>query len=163
LSFYDREAPGANPRRGEMDAGTFEEYLEERYRREVAWYGRRARQNQRWYRVVKVYTVSAAAAIAALAAFEVPLEAVAALGASIATLEGLSGILKFHENWLNYRTTAETLKKEIHFYRSGGGDYHEAADAKALFVQRVEAIISRENSLWLQAVREKPTGAAKSI
>jgi hypothetical protein len=145
-----------------MDTSTFDKYLEDRYRSEIAWYSRRARQNQLWYRVLKVYTVVAAAAVAALAAFDPPLEALAALGASIAALEGLAAVFKLHENWLNYRTTSETLKKEIHFYRSRTAEYRGAGDAEALFVERVEAIISRENSLWLQAVRERPASASGS-
>jgi hypothetical protein len=62
---------------------------------------------------------------------------------------------KFEENWINYRTTCETLKKEIHFYHAGIGEYEDSEDKEALFIKRVEALISRENTLWLTTVEEK--------
>lgn len=62
---------------------------------------------------------------------------------------------KFEENWINYRTTCETLKKEIHFYHAGIDEYEHCEDKEPLFVKRVEALISRENTLWLTTVKEK--------
>ena len=56
---------------------------------------------------------------------------------------------KYQENWINYRTTCETLRKEKHFYDAGLGAYATAADTEAIFVDRVESLISRENTLWL--------------
>jgi len=62
---------------------------------------------------------------------------------------------KFGENWVNYRTTCETLKKEIHFFDAGIDEYKDSQDKEGLFVKRVEALISRENTLWLTTVKEK--------
>ena len=62
---------------------------------------------------------------------------------------------KFEENWVNYRTTCETLKKEIHFLDAGIDEYKDSQDKEGLFVKRVEALISRENTLWLTTVKEK--------
>lgn len=56
---------------------------------------------------------------------------------------------KYQENWINYRTTSETLKKEIHFYEAGISPYDNAKDKETLFVERVESLISRENTLWV--------------
>lgn len=144
-----------------MDAKVFEKYLEERYESQTTWYRRRARQNQRSYYVLKVYAVCAAAAIPVVSALEIPLEIIGALGASIAALEGLAAVFKFHENYLNYRTTAETLKKEFQFFNTRTGEYRSASEPEVLFVERVEAVISRENALWLETGRDRQqTGAA---
>jgi hypothetical protein len=62
---------------------------------------------------------------------------------------------KYQENWINYRTTCETLRKEIHFYKAGLGDYRGSEDREALFVERVESLISRENTMWLTTQRPK--------
>ncbi len=51
--------------------------------------------------------------------------------------------------------TSETLRKEIHFYKSGVGEYKDIDDREALFVERVEALISRENTMWLTSQRPK--------
>ena len=61
---------------------------------------------------------------------------------------------KYQENWINYRTTCETLRKEKHYYDAKLYDYRDAKDPEALFVERVEALISRENTLWL--ISQKP-------
>jgi len=47
---------------------------------------------------------------------------------------------KLEENWLNYRTTCETLKKVIHFYRAGIDDYKNSEDKEALFVREVRPL-----------------------
>jgi hypothetical protein len=61
----------------------------------------------------------------------------------------------YQENWLNYQTTYETLKKEIQFYSAGIGEYTGAKDREALFVERVENLISRENTLWMSTRKEE--------
>ncbi len=62
---------------------------------------------------------------------------------------------KFEENWVNYRTTCETLKKEIHFFNAGLDEYKDSQDREGLFVRRVEALISRENTLVAHDNRRK--------
>jgi len=56
---------------------------------------------------------------------------------------------KYQENWISYRTTCETLRKEFHYYEAGIHDYEDAEDRESLFVDRVESLISRENTLWV--------------
>ncbi len=51
--------------------------------------------------------------------------------------------------------TSETLRKEIHFCNSGVGEYKDIDDREALFVEREEALISRENTMWLTTQRPK--------
>jgi len=73
----------------------------------------------------------------------------------VAILASAVRAFKFQENWINYRTTAETLKKEIHLYRAGAGEYARVPDREALFVERVESLISRENTTWVQVSRRE--------
>jgi len=47
------------------------------------------------------------------------------------------------------------LKKEIQLYEAGIGEYANAEDKEALFVERVENLISRENTLWLSVHKEQ--------
>ena len=54
-----------------------------------------------------------------------------------------------NENWITYRTTCETLRKEINFYEASIQGYDAVADKEALFVERVESLISREHTLWV--------------
>jgi hypothetical protein len=61
---------------------------------------------------------------------------------------------KYQENWINYRTTCETLKKEKYLYDAGLSDYQESVDREAQFVDRLEALLVRENSIWPYAQKK---------
>jgi hypothetical protein len=61
-----------------------------------------------------------------------------------------SKTFKFQEKWTEYRTTCESLRKEKHFYDFDLYEYGQAEDKETLFVQRVEALISRENTRWIE-------------
>ena len=58
---------------------------------------------------------------------------------------------KYQENWINYRTTCETLRKEKHLYDADLDEYGRSKDKEAVFVERVESLISRENTMWFSA------------
>ena len=62
---------------------------------------------------------------------------------------------KYQENWISYRTTCEALKKEKYLYDAGLGDYQPGEDREAQFVDRVEALLTRENTLWLSVQKKK--------
>jgi hypothetical protein len=79
----------------------------------------------------------------------------------VAILTAALKTFKYQENWLNYRTTCETLRKEKYFYEAGLVEYASADDKEAAFVERVESLISRENTMWVSTHRaetkpEKP-------
>ena len=139
-----------------MDAGEFEQYVSGRYQREVAWYDARATSNQRWYMALQWPLVILAALVPVLIALGGDAERWAAIGVSagVAVAAGALKTFKYEEHWLNYRTTCETLRKEIHFYRARIHVYEQTADPEGLFVERVESLISRENTLWLTAHKE---------
>ncbi len=58
---------------------------------------------------------------------------------------------KYQENWINYSTTYKTLRKEFHYYEAGIHGYEDVAAREALFVDRVESLISRGDTLWVIA------------
>lgn len=72
---------------------------------------------------------------------------IGALGVIIAISAGLSALYKYHENWLEYRTTAETLKHEKYLFQTKCSPYNND-DAFCKLVQRTERLISKENSKW---------------
>lgn len=133
-----------------MQDADFEDYIQNRYEREIAWYDRRAQQNQWLHRGLQLYAIAASVTIPVLLSVEdLPEVAIGALAASVAAAGGIMALLKPNENWLNYRATAETLRKELHLYRAAAGEYEKAPDRKKVFVERVEALISREHTVWL--------------
>jgi len=141
-----------------MDRQAFEEYLKTRYQEQIDWYGGKADANKRYYTVIQWGVISLAVTVPALIASPLPgrFEWVPiTLSVFLAIGTGALKAFKYQENWLNYRTTAETLKKEKHFYGAGAGEYATARDKERLFVERVESLISRENSLWLSTHERK--------
>jgi hypothetical protein len=138
-----------------LDKDTFEEYLENRYRDQVTWYDKKSVFNEKCFRRIQWGTIILSAVT--------PVSIAITFGTSndyakwipiitsflVAVFASSQKAFKFEENWINYRTTCETLKKEIHLYEAGVGEYSTTEDREALFVQRVEGLISRENTLWL--------------
>lgn len=139
----------------------FETYLKDRYDDQVDWYNGKAVTNQAIYRRMQWATLVLAAITPVL--IELRLESwlahvPAVIAALVAILTAGLKAFKFEEHWINYRTTCETLRKEKHFYDWGLEGYDIAKDPKekqALFVERVENLISRENTLWLTAHQTK--------
>ena len=140
-----------------MDQEAFEKYLKERYEDQVAWYDRKAAANQRMYRWFQwgVIVLSAVTPILVAAGGEWQRWSAVVVSAFVAV--GTAGLkaFKYQENWVNYRTTCETLRKEIHYLNARSDDYGEAANPYRRFVERVEALISRENTLWLSATAKQ--------
>ena len=67
----------------------------------------------------------------------------------MATCAGISSLQKFQELWIKYRTTAESLKKEKYLYLTKGQPY-DTENPLSILVQRVETLVSQENTNWAQ-------------
>lgn len=148
-----------------MDKENFEKYVRERYYPQIEWYDKKANLNHRCYTILQWGLIILSALTPVLITVNfcfqqsrflrwwpiVSSVLVAVLATSLKTF-------KFQENWINYRTTCETLKKEIYFYRAGIYDYAVSENKEATFVERVENLISRENTLWLALHKEGKRG-----
>lgn len=144
-----------------MEKTTFENYLLERYQIEIQYYENRAARNKALYYglsaitiiissmtsiilyLVNVYSMDYLKIIAFL------------LSASVSILMAILSLYNFHEKWINYRTTSESLKKEIHYYDAKLGDYAESENPESIFVERVEERISTEHTKWSKIVKVK--------
>ena len=83
------------------------------------------------------------------------------LGIAIAVSTAASSLFKFHENWIEYRTTAEQLKHEKFLYLTSIKPYDDSEKFSVL-VQRVEGLISKENSSWAQLVKSQKAATPKT-
>ncbi|MBN2131802.1 MAG: DUF4231 domain-containing protein [Sedimentisphaerales bacterium] len=140
-----------------METADFQRYLSERYEDQINWYDKKSIWNQKLYRYFQWSVIVLAAVTPVLVAIAPDTNRWPAVIVATLVAIGTGGLktFKYQENWINYRTTCETLKKEIHFYRAGLGDYRESEDREALFIERVESLISRENTMWITAQRPK--------
>ncbi len=130
-----------------------EAYITNRFEPERMWYSTKARYNKKWMNTVNVLVILTGAVTPILAALQFTLSTVIT---SAVTTIGLSLLrfFKFDELWLNYRSTSEMLKKEEQHFRTLTGPYAEAAEPGKLFVERVETIVSKEQSVWLTSMQE---------
>jgi hypothetical protein len=127
---------------------------------EQAWYSQKSRAARSAFKRIKVTEIVAAALIPFLTGQHWPYVTylVGGLGMLITILEGLLHLNQYQENWTNYRNTAESLKHEKFLFLAHAGPYAGATDPRAMLAERVEALISQENSQWVAALQKSSQG-----
>lgn len=132
------------------------EYIEQRVDAQINWYDRKSQTNQRAYKWLRVYEITAAAMIPFLSGYSDRSEvkfSVGLIGVTIAIVSGALALYHLQENWVQYRSASEALKSEKYLYLTQAPPY-DTDQAFELFVQKVEALISKENSGWQQVVQK---------
>lgn len=145
-----------------MEQQRFDDYLQNRYRDQIDWYDKKSMSNQNTYKNIQKVLIILSASTPVLIAITfyyftkwyVALFPIV-ISVIVAILTSVVKTFKYQENWMNYRTICETLKKEYYLYQAEIGDYGDTVDKEALFVERVESLISRENSLWIETCKEE--------
>lgn len=142
----------------------FDEYLKDRYQDQIDYYGSKAGWNKRIYNWFQWSVIIVSSLLPVLVVSIDAKYKLVAAGLSVVLAIGTSALkaFKFQENWMNYRQLAETLKQEKHFYDAEIGAYANAADKQAIFVDRVESLISRENAIWTNVHQQKEEPANNS-
>ena len=149
-----------------MDKEVFKNYIKDRYEQQIEYYSKKSELNKRFYISFQISLIvfsSLTPVLIGIAFCSSDLDLLKWIpivtSVLVAIIAGVLKVCSFHENWINFRTTCETLKKEIHFFKAGVGEYENSRDKEALFVERVESLISRENTLWF--VSQKRDGKNK--
>lgn len=138
---------------------TSDEYLKDRVEDQINWYGGKSEWNQRWFKRLRLVELIFASLIPFLVTYVSDETAllkviVGSMGACIAVFSGLVALNKFQENWIEYRTTAETLKHEKYLFLTQSHPY-DSEDSFHLFVNHIESLLSKENSNWARTVNDK--------
>jgi predicted phage tail protein len=123
-------------------------YAWERLEDQLGWYDRKSGQQKQRFQRLKVVQIVMAAAIPVAAGNGAPAWITGSLGAAIVVLEGLQQLFQFQQNWVSYRATAEGLKHEKYLYLSRVGAYAKATRPDALLAERVEQLVSQEQTNW---------------
>ena len=131
-----------------------EEYIEQRLNDQIGWYDRKSTANQRWFKRLRFAEIVAATTIPFLSGFADKSSsikiAIGALGVFVAVIASVLGLLQLQVRWMQYRATAELLRKEKFLFLTQTDPYNKD-DAFHLFVQRIEALLSKENIEWAQS------------
>jgi uncharacterized protein DUF4231 len=139
-----------------------EDYVEQRINDQISWYDRRSITNKRWFKRLRFAEIVVAATIP----FYLVLQTSSSdqnrdrcFGRFVAVIASLLGLLQLQVHWIEYRATAESLKKEKFLFLTQTDPYNKD-DAFHLLVQRVEALLSNESTDWVQSMI-KPAKAEK--
>jgi len=136
-----------------------EKYWKERLEDQIDWYDRKSRQSQKWFKRLQIASILASATIPFLAGYitetTVILKvSVGVLGLAVVAITAILGIYKFQENWLEFRTTCESLKHEKYLFLTNSEPYDTGTQFK-LLVERVESLISKENTAWSRYMKKE--------
>lgn len=144
--------------------------LLERLQSQIDWYDRKAKVNQRAYKLSKIAIIVLAILIPVLAEYgHIPgfdssqAFLVGTAAGVIVLLEGLQVLNKWQENWILYRATCEGLRNEQHLFAAKAGRYAALKPdaAQRLLAERISSLVMAEHGKWSQAHEHKieTTGA----
>lgn len=130
-----------------------EEYMKTRVDDQITWYDNKSTSCQNKYKLTQTIEIILAALIPLLSAYSKDCMLIAiivgVLGSAIAIIESLTKLYKWHENWIEYRTTCELLKYQKHLFETKSAPYNtEPESVENIFVRNIENIISSENNKW---------------
>jgi len=135
---------------------------------QIAWYSSKSRSAQKIFKRFKVVEIIAAALIPFLSGLSfsdtvrvyIPVTT-GILGMLITILEGILHLNQYQQTWANYRATSEALKHEKFLYIAHAGSYATVSDPDALLAERVEGLVSQENSQWTSVQQQSAKQQAK--
>jgi Protein of unknown function (DUF4231) len=132
---------------------TEEQYLKTRVEDQIKWYDKKSVSNKQGYFILKVLEIIFASAIPIISLFnnEWARIVIAILGALISVIASVLALYKPNDKWKQYRNTAEALKNEKYIYLAKTGYYLTDEPFKVL-VEKIEFIVSKENSNWTQII-----------
>ena len=135
-----------------------ERYIKERLDDQLAWYSNKSQYNQKWFKRLRLVEIVSAALIPFLSGMGDKILysqwLIGGLGVFIAIAAAITALFKYQENWIEYRTTAEQLKHEKYIYLTNTKPY-DTEDKFTLLVERVELLISKENSAWAAMAKKR--------
>jgi hypothetical protein len=135
-----------------------ETYLKERLEDQIGWYDKKSQWNQKLFKRLRMAEIIAAAMIPFLSGYITLSDSkvrfvVGFLGVTVAIIAGIVPLCKFHERWIEYRTTCETLKHHKYLFLTKTVPY-DSENSFNVLVENVERFISKENSNWQNLQKE---------
>jgi len=138
----------------------FQRYRDGRYAEVLEYYDSKAVWNKRCYYACSVYVLAVSGVICPVVLLSSTYGQVLAaiFSPTVTVLAAVAALFKFHENWLSYRATWDALKHEYYWHDANAGLYAGQDDPDRLFVEQVEALVSREGAEWLRRHAAKGKG-----
>jgi len=130
-------------------------YVKERLRNRLEWYMISANRYQRLYELATCVGILVPTVI--LLMNSVPSEVlpdelrqlfITAFSGFSSVICGFSGNFSWHENMVQYRVSAEQIKKETSLYMEGVGMYSDRCRRDGIFLRVLEDLSVKENRQW---------------
>lgn len=146
-----------------MDKVAFDDYIENRYKKQMEYYSKSSTKNQKKYKKFQWLLIVLSALTPVLAALngttfthgqtttlqsQVIQILLLIISFTVAILATGLKTFQYQELWVKYRATYEQLKPEIYYYEFKVPPYHEGTDNELLFITRIENILNGEHSRW---------------
>ena len=129
-----------------------EQFIIDRVDEQIGWHDEKSKIAQKYYKTYQVIEIILAAIIPLLSFFAdnfIIAFIIATIGSFIAIIEAITKLYKFHENWIHYRYTCESLKTQKYLYITKSSPYNTTQETvDTLFVKNIEMILSSQNNLW---------------
>ena len=149
---------------------TQEEYIKDRLDDQINWYEKKSsfcQKKHKFWQVMKIVSALSITTISLWAPadlFKSPVEGstfsinlshlIGVIGAFIVFIESFVKIFDYEKLWIQYRSTAERLKREKLLFQTSSKPYH-TKEAFSLLVQQSESIMNNEVQGWVELVNEK--------
>jgi hypothetical protein len=135
---------------------TEQEYVEHRLQNQIEWYARKSRRNHGWFLSLRVIEIVLATSIPLLTSMvqeraELSLM-LGSISVGVAVIAAILSLFRFQELWIEYRATAETLKREKFLFLTRSGPYEGPGRFTAL-VERIETLLAAEATKWAGSMR----------
>ena len=130
----------------DFDSVDAESYIAERFNDAISWYDTKAVWAKARYQLMRAATVVGSALVPVLVnlisvdKFEIPIRVVTTIiSIAVVILVSLEGVFHYREQWVNYRSTEQFMRKEYFLFTTREGPYVDkpAGEAYTLFVERI--------------------------
>lgn len=137
-------------------------YLKNRLHDQIQWYDKKAKHNQKYYKVLSVISVIISSSIPILTLFEEkPLVKIliAIAGSAVSVITYIININTFKDLWVQYRMNCEMLKSEASKFINKIPPYNSNNSDVAFdtLVSNCEQYFTKEFSTWQSKVSQSST------
>jgi len=144
---------------------TPKQYIDERLNQSMIWYDKNSGKNKDAFLRMRAATVIGGAIVPVLVNIDFPYIKILTtiISLMVVMFVSLESVYHFREQWTNYRSTEQFLRKEYFIYTAGEGPYAQVDEDEGfrLFVERVEKVIDSENAFTLQVLSTVPDTETK--
>ena len=129
---------------------TADEYIQTRLLVQLEYYERQSASNKRKFLGCSVVAIASSTAVPIIVIVTGERVVIAMAGALSAFAIAIQALYQWRENWLEFRSTAEALRREQMLYETRTGPYAHLSESgiAGVLTTRVEDILATEHRTW---------------